>query len=428
MAPKTVAAKRKLSEQKPQKSSNETQRRGKKEAKTSDTEAATEDANSKLDAKEVGASNDDINTFEEKLSKWEERMWQAGFPVVAGTDEAGRGPLAGPVVAAAFAILDHGDSEVRELLDRVADSKQMTAQQREELFAELTHARFTGRTAWAIAEASASEIDELNILKASLGAMARAVRSLSVLPDCVLVDGCNRPADLLASGELWTRGSKRKGDAEAAPQAKLTKWFAGASLRRVDAAAEPWRPRKVEAVIGGDAEVVSISAASILAKVHRDRLLDELHEKYPAYGFKSHKGYGTPEHMEALRIHGACEEHRRSFAPVREVLGLPTVPLLAGQQTLAFTAATTAATPASKGAKLKESTKGQASWSTPSKRKSKVDEGVDKENARGGTKGGAKTQRVSLDKPEKTGNCKKNPLINSKVAQGSRRPKKAGDC
>jgi len=429
MAPKTVSVKQKLSKQKLQPRAQGRQQRGEKAAKalpeSPHEEANPEHAGGELDAKGDAEQTEEDNTFEARLARWEERIWQDGLSVVAGTDEAGRGPLAGPVVAAAFAILDQRDDEVRALLARVADSKQMTLQQREELFAELTHERFHGRTAWAVAEASASEIDELNILKASLGAMAKAVRSLSVLPDCVLVDGCNRPADLLASGELWTRGSKRNNEQKAAPQAKLSKWFSNASLRSttsLEAAAQPWRPEKVEAVIGGDAEVVSISAASILAKVHRDRLLDDLHEKYPSYGFKSHKGYGTPEHMEALRRHGACEEHRRSFAPVREVLGLPAVPLLAGQQTLPFT--TPAATPASKGSKPKS--QGQGCWSTPAKRKLAKD-AVDKEEPRGDANRD-KTQRLSRKSIE-SGKCsKKNPPQKGKAAQGNRRTKKGATC
>eukprot|EP00927_Polykrikos_kofoidii_P047373 TRINITY_DN4148_c0_g1_i2.p3 TRINITY_DN4148_c0_g1~~TRINITY_DN4148_c0_g1_i2.p3 ORF type:complete len:141 (+),score=39.22 TRINITY_DN4148_c0_g1_i2:41-424(+) len=112
------------------------------------------------------------------LSAWEERFWAEGFPVVAGTDEAGRGPLAGPVVAAAFAVLAHDDPEVRGLLSHVSDSKQMTEEKRNEAFAELTHKRFEGRTVWAIGEASVAEIDETNILRASLLAMSRAVKDL----------------------------------------------------------------------------------------------------------------------------------------------------------------------------------------------------------------------------------------------------------
>lgn len=183
--------------------------------------------------------------------------------LVAGVDEAGRGPLAGPVVAAAV-ILDE-----LQPIEGLADSKVLTAARREQLYDQI-RAR---ALCCAVAEASVQEIDEFNILGATLLAMRRAVMSLRLKPVKVLVDG-NR-------------------------------------LPRLDVLAE--------AVVGGDALVPAISAASILAKVHRDRLCQELHLRYPQYGFGGHKGYGTAEHMQALRLHGACPEHRMSFAPVREV-------------------------------------------------------------------------------------------------------------
>lgn len=182
--------------------------------------------------------------------------------LMAGVDEAGRGPLAGPVVAAAV-ILDE-----LQPIDGLADSKVLTAARRQQLYDQI-RAR---ALCCAVAEASVQEIDELNILGATLLAMRRAVMSLRLKPVKVLVDG-NR-------------------------------------LPRLDVLAE--------AVVGGDALVPAISAASILAKVHRDRLCLELHQRYPLYGFAGHKGYGTAEHMAALRLHGACPEHRQSFAPVRE--------------------------------------------------------------------------------------------------------------
>jgi len=226
--------------------------------------------------------------------------------------------LAGPVVAAAFAVLAHEDEEVLELMGKVNDSKQLSERQREELFGELTDARFEGRTVWAISEASVGEIDETNILHASLAAMARAVRDLKVKPQHVLVDGCNKPPDLLAPGEKWTRSSKKEIEA-ARNQCKLGRWFKAAP-KEEKPEPEEWRPQCVEAVIEGDGKVPSISAASVLAKVHRDRLMEALEERYPAYGFKAHKGYGTELHMEAIRKHGICPEHRRSFGPIKELL------------------------------------------------------------------------------------------------------------
>ncbi len=184
--------------------------------------------------------------------------------LVAGVDEAGRGPLAGPVVAAAV-ILDE-----LHPIKGLADSKVLTPLRRERLFDEIR----AKALCCCIAEASAAEIDALNILQATMLAMRRAVEGLRLKPARVLVDG-NR-----------------------IPTLKVP----------------------AEAIVKGDAKVKAISAASILAKVHRDRLCIALHEAHPQYGFDGHKGYPTPEHLAALRTHGACPQHRRSFAPVREVL------------------------------------------------------------------------------------------------------------
>ena len=186
-------------------------------------------------------------------------VWDAPG-LMAGVDEAGRGPLAGPVVAAAV-ILD----DLRPIRG-LADSKTLTALQRERL-----HDQILARAlCCSIAQASVEEIDQHNILQATMIAMRRAVEGLRLKPAKVLVDGNRLPTlDVLA-----------------------------------------------EAIIKGDARVKAISAASILAKVYRDRLCDQLHTEFPHYGFASHKGYGTPEHMEALERHGACVHHRRSFSPV----------------------------------------------------------------------------------------------------------------
>lgn len=190
--------------------------------------------------------------------------------LMAGVDEAGRGPLAGPVVAAAV-ILDD-----LQPIRGLADSKALTALRRERLFDEI-RAR---ALCCSVAQASVEEIDRLNILQATLLAMRRAVEGLRLKPQRVLVDG-----------------------------------------NRV-----PVLPVPVEAIVKGDAKVPAISAASILAKVTRDRLCAELHERFPQYDFDGHKGYPTPLHLSALREHGPCPEHRRSYAPVRACLGEEAAP------------------------------------------------------------------------------------------------------
>lgn len=184
--------------------------------------------------------------------------------LIAGVDEAGRGPLAGPVVAAAVILDDL--NPIRGL----ADSKKLTALRREKLYDEIR----AKSLCCSIGQASVEEIDALNILQATMLAMKRAVEGLRLKPHKVLVDGNRLPMlSVLA-----------------------------------------------EAIVKGDALVPCISAASILAKVYRDRWCTELDLQYPQYGFAVHKGYGTARHLAALREHGACPQHRRSFSPVAEVL------------------------------------------------------------------------------------------------------------
>jgi len=192
--------------------------------------------------------------------------------LIAGVDEAGRGPLAGPVVAAAV-ILD----ELNPIAG-LADSKKLSARKREALFDEIR----AKALCCSIALASVEEIDELNILHATMLAMRRAVEGLRLKPSLVQVDG-----------------------------------------NRVPPLGVP-----AQAIVQGDAKVQAISAASILAKVHRDRLCGELHEAFPQYGFDGHKGYPTADHIAALRQHGATPHHRRSFGPVKVALGLVPDPSL----------------------------------------------------------------------------------------------------
>jgi len=188
---------------------------------------------------------------------------------VAGVDEAGRGPLAGAVVAAAVILPPDYD------LPGLNDSKKLSEKKREALFEPIQEQALS----WSIAEASVAEIDRLNILHASLLAMRRALQGLDQPPQQILVDG-NRLPPL--------------------PPAMLA---------------------VAEAVVGGDALHACISAASVLAKVHRDRTMQALAEQYPQYQFEKHKGYPTKVHRALLNDYGPCPEHRRSFGPVRACLG-----------------------------------------------------------------------------------------------------------
>ena len=184
--------------------------------------------------------------------------------LVCGVDEAGRGPLAGPVYAAAVILHDHSP------IHGLADSKKLSAQQRDQLALKIKlHA-----CSWAVGIASVAEIDQINILRASLLAMRRAIEALHVRPHEVLVDGLYCPDSGLPS----------------------------------------------RAIVQGDDSVPAISAASILAKTARDADMVQLHEHFPQYGFDAHKGYPTPGHLAALKLHGVCDHHRRSFRPVRELL------------------------------------------------------------------------------------------------------------
>src|SRR5688572_27495652 len=192
----------------------------------------------------------------------EKQLRARGFSIIAGIDEAGRGPLAGPVVAAAVIL------PIRYRHKVLRDSKQLNHKQREKLYDELVgHTEIT----WAAAAVEVEEIDRINILRATHAAMRLAMEQLAIAPDHVLIDG------------LPVRDF----------------------------------PRPQTALVKGDAISFSIAAASIIAKVTRDRLMLDLDRQYPAYGFAQHKGYSTGLHLERLRQHGPCPIHRRTFLPVR---------------------------------------------------------------------------------------------------------------
>jgi len=202
------------------------------------------------------------------LVRYETALWEAGVVHVAGTDEAGMAPLAGPVVAAAC-VLPH-DYRPRG----IDDSKQLDVEERDRLAADIK----ANALCWSIGRAEIEEIDHLNIYHAGLLALTRAVRGLSLVPGHVLVDA-----------------------------------------RKLPLVPVPQTP-----IIHGDALSLTIAAASILAKTTRDALMEELDRDHPGYGFARHKGYPTPEHFDALRRLGVCPVHRRSFQPVREAMGLAT--------------------------------------------------------------------------------------------------------
>ncbi len=208
---------------------------------------------------------------------YESRLLKTMAGPIAGVDEAGRGPLAGPVVAGAV-IFKRG-----RIPKGIDDSKQMSPEAREEMYARILESA----VAWGVGEASVDEIDLLNIRQATHLAMARAVRAMAVAPMFALVDGNDAPA----------------------------------------------LPCPCDTLVDGDARSVSIAAASILAKVTRDRMMRALHEEHPGYGWITNMGYSTEEHLAALEKIGPCVHHRRSFAPIRRLLSpdlaeeMPVTPL-----------------------------------------------------------------------------------------------------
>lgn len=199
------------------------------------------------------------------IHQYEDKCCSQGYRLIAGVDEAGRGPLAGPVAAGAVIL-----PEDIEIMAGVNDSKQLTAGKRKQLAERIKEAALC----WSVALATVEEIERLNIRNASLLAMARAVDKLDLKPDILLVDGFIIP---------------------------------GVKIKQ-------------QAIVGGDAKSLSIAAASILAKVERDKIMEEYHALYPRYGFDQHKGYGTRQHIEAIMQHGPCPVHRRDFKPVRSYL------------------------------------------------------------------------------------------------------------
>ena len=216
-------------------------------------------------ARRGGAKAGAVRRERVRMQFTERALWEAGVERIAGVDEVGMGPLAGPVVAAAVVL-------PREVaLDGVRDSKLLTPRQREHLEAEIRRAA----VGIGIGVVEHHEVDDLNVYRAGLEAMARAIAALPSPPEHLLVDARRVP---------------------------------GCDIRQT-------------CVAGGDRTVYSIAVASIVAKVHRDRLMAEMDERYPGYGFARHAGYATAAHLRALRELGPCPIHRRSFAPVRAALG-----------------------------------------------------------------------------------------------------------
>lgn len=205
------------------------------------------------------------------MPDWNEEDKYKG--VVCGVDEAGRGPWAGPVVAGAVIFFNHKINET--LRTNLDDSKKLSAKKRETLYALIEEESLKGNMAYAIGEASVQEIDKINILQATFLAMRRAVAHLPFLPDIALIDGNQNPKNFLCP---------------------------------------------TQTVIKGDAKSLSIAAASIMAKVYRDRLMSSLALDYPGYGFEKNAGYGTKLHIEGLAKLGITPEHRRSYHPIKQYL------------------------------------------------------------------------------------------------------------
>ena len=200
----------------------------------------------------------------------EKRLWQMGYTAIAGIDEAGRGALAGPVVAAAVIVPPHSERE--GIWAQVADSKLLSPTVRSALAVEIRNAAL----AWGVGAVSALRIDQIGIAAATRQAMVQAVAALATPADYLLID--------------WVKLKTLN-----IPQESFTK---------------------------ADRHIVSVAAASILAKTHRDQLLIDLQQTYPLYGFDRHKGYGTAAHLAALTCHGPCAEHRHTFAPIAQTVTL----------------------------------------------------------------------------------------------------------
>lgn len=196
--------------------------------------------------------------------------------LVVGIDEAGRGPWAGPVVAGAVVFLD--ENIEKSLLEGLDDSKKISAKKRENLYKILFEEEEKGKLAIGIGQASAQEVDEMNILQATFAAMKRATEALNTKPQIAIIDGNQKPKSF---------------------------------------------PYPTKTVIKGDGKSYSIAAASIVAKVYRDHLMSDLAQKYPYYAFERNAGYGTATHIEGLAKFGICEEHRKSYAPIKKILENP---------------------------------------------------------------------------------------------------------
>ncbi len=205
------------------------------------------------------------------MPDWREENKYQGL--VAGIDEAGRGPWAGPVVASAVIFYTKDISPL--LLNSLNDSKKLSPKKRKELYNLLKKEALNGKLGYSIGEASAQEIDNFNILQATFLAMRRAVEKLPQTPDMAIIDGNRIPKEF---------------------------------------------PCPTQCIIKGDSKSLSISAASIIAKVYRDRLMTELAQTYPDYGFEKNAGYGTKNHIDGLKKYGVTPEHRKSFRPIAEIL------------------------------------------------------------------------------------------------------------
>ncbi|KAL6762475.1 ribonuclease H-like domain-containing protein [Haematococcus lacustris] len=303
-----------------------------------------EHASAKLEMAVVPAAKRQTSTKNGATREREQQLWAKGYTHVIGVDEAGRGPLAGPVVAAACVLPPGVD------IPGINDSKQVDEASRERLYEAITG---TPGVMWAVCEVDNVVIDRLNILQATMSAMRGAVDKLGLYPASE-AQQCATPPLAAPQTQRKTRGRKGKAPVQAAQEEAAVEVHPPPSKSCNYLLVDGNRLPKdlplslhghAEAVVKGDAQVLCIAAASIIAKVTRDRIMLAYHDMYPEFNFKQHKAYGVPEHLEALRRHQPCIIHRRSFEPVKSMTGWSRAAQLAEEAAASVAATSTVTNP-----------------------------------------------------------------------------------